>query len=172
MSVIANRYIQALLELPKSEEENKMLEKGLKDIAELFSSNEEFKKVLLDPRIDCNTKVEIIKEIFPQYTDTRFINFITLLIQEKRINFIKEIAEQYEKTNQDMKKVLRIKIIVACTIDEEQIKTIVEKYKKMYKVDTIKYEIEIDENLLGGVKVMVGNKIYDGSVATQLKQMF
>ena len=41
----------------------------------------------------------------------------------------------------------------------------------MYNASKIKYEIKIDEELLGGVKVVVGNKIYDGSLRTQLKKM-
>ncbi len=172
MSVIANRYIQALLELPKSEEENKMLEKGLKDVAELFSSNEEFRRVVNDPRITNDIKIEIVKEILPQYKNAVFMNFISLIIKEKRINFIEEIAEQYEQINKEINKELKIKIISAYKIDDEQIKKIVEKYKTMYKVKTINYELEVDESLLGGVKVIVGNKVYDGSVISQLKQMF
>ena len=172
MSVIANRYIQALLELPKSEEENKMLEKGLKDVAELFSSNEEFRRVVNDPRITNDIKIEIVKEILPQYKNAVFMNFISLIIKEKRINFIEEIAEQYEQINKEINKELKIKIISAYKIDDEQIKKIIEKYKTMYKVKTINYELEVDESLLGGVKVIVGNKVYDGSVISQLKQMF
>lgn len=172
MSVVANRYIQALLELPKSEEESKMLEKNLKELAELFTSNKELQRVLLDPRIENTSKMEIIKEIFPKNSQDFFIKFIDLIIKENRIKLIQEIAEQYEKASQEADKILSIKIISACEIDEKQIQTIVEKYKTMYNVKTINYEKIIDESLLGGVKVMVGNKIYDGSVQTQLKQMF
>ena len=173
MSVVANRYIQALFELPKSKEENKIIEKALKEIAELFNTNNELKKVLLDPRIASNLKVEIIKEIFPQYKNEKIImNLITLLIEEERINIVPEIAEEYEKINLNLDKVLNIKITTASKIDDEQTKKIVETFKKMYKVNTINYELEIDEELLGGVKVMVGNKVYDGSVSTQLKNMF
>ena len=173
MSVVANRYIQALFELPKSEEQNKTIEKALKEVAELFDSNNELKKVLLDPRIASNLKVEIIKEIFPQYKDNKIVmNFLTLLIEEERIDLISEIAEEYEKINLDLNKILNIKIITASKIDDGQVKKIVETFKNMYKVNTINYELEIDEELLGGVKVMVGNKVYDGSVSTQLKNMF
>ena len=84
----------------------------------------------------------------------------------------KEIAEQYEEESQKADKILNIKIISACEIDEKQIQTIVEKYKTMYNVKSINYEKIIDESLLGGVKVMVGNKIYDGSIQTQLNKMF
>lgn len=173
MSVIANRYIQALLELPKSKEENEMLEKGLQEIAELLSSNEELNKVLLDPRINSEQKMDIVKELIPDFaTNKMFMNFINLLIKEKRINYIQEIAEEYRKTNLATAKELEIKIIVADKIDESQVKAIEEKYKTMYQVETIKSEIEVDESILGGVKIVVGNKVYDGSVARQLNEMF
>ena len=173
MSVIANRYIQALLELPKSKDENEKIEEGLKEIASVYNSNEQLKKVLLDPRIVNEVKMEIVNEIFSQYMKVACLKkFVELLIKEKRINYIQEIAEIYEKVTSEAKKELNIKIIVSKPIDEEQTEAIVNKYKTMYKVETINYEIEIDESLLGGVKVMVGNKIYDGSVATQLEQMF
>ena len=49
---------------------------------------------------------------------------------------------------------------------------IIQKMKKVYKVDTVKYSIEIDKEILGGIKVLVGNTIYDASIKTQLNQMF
>ena len=172
MSIIANRYVQALLDLPKSEEENKILEEGLNEMSTLFNTNNEFKKTLLDPRLDNNLKIEIIKDIFQKYSNEVFINFVSLLIKEKRLNYIQEISDEYTQINQKLKKELNIKIIVANTIEQEQIDAIVQKFKNIYKVETINYEVHKDETLLGGVKVMVGNKVYDGSVATQLKQMF
>ena len=171
MSVIASRYIQALLELPKSKEEKELLEQGLQDIKELFCSNDEFRKVLVDPRIENSIKAEIIDEIFSEYKDSCFINFINLLVKENRINFIPEISDGYEQINKELKKELNIKIIVARPIDENQTQAIVDKYKSMYEVETINYEVEIDENILGGVKVIVGNKIYDGSIMSQLEKM-
>ena len=62
MSVIANRYIQALLSLPKTEQENENLEKSLKEISQLLNENQELKKVLQDPRVNSDTKIEIMKE--------------------------------------------------------------------------------------------------------------
>lgn len=172
MSVVANRYIQALLELPRNEEESKKLENNLKELAELYTSNQELQRVLLDPRVENKSKMDIIEEIFLKNSQDIFIRFIDLLIKENRIKLITEIAEQYEEESQKADKILNIKIISSCEIDEKQIQTIVEKYKTMYNVKAINYEKIIDESLLGGVKVMVGNKIYDGSVQTQLNKMF
>lgn len=172
MAVVVNRYVQALHELAKTEEENNKFEQGLKEIATLFSSNEEFKKMLLDPRIANSVKMEVIQELLPEYKQEVFINFLQLLIQEKRMNLIGEIAEVYANQNRSSKNELAIKIIVAQEIAEEQIQQITDKFKKMYAVKTIQYEIEKDEKLLGGIKVVVGNTVYDASIETQLKQIF
>lgn len=150
-----------------------MLEKRLKELAELFTINKEFRRVLLDPRIEDDLKMEIVQDIFSVNSKQDiFSDFVRLLIKENRINLIEEIASQYEEANQCADKILNIKIITACEIDENQIQSIVEKYKTIYKVKAINYEILIDEKLLGGIKVMVGNKIYDSSLQTQLNQMF
>ncbi len=170
--MVVNRYVEALYQSTKSEEEKNKFEQGLKEIATLFGSNEEFKKMLLDPRIVKEVKLEVIQEILPEYTEEIFKNFLTLLIQEKRIDLLEEIAEEFASKNRADKNELKIKIIVAHAIGEEQIAQIVEKYKAMYAVKTIQYEVEIDETLLGGVKVVIGNTIYDASVQTQLQQIF
>ena len=33
------------------------------------------------------------------------------------------------------------------------------------------FSLEIDKEILGGIKVVIGNKIYDGSLKTQLRRM-
>lgn len=170
--MVVNRYVDALYHLAKSEEEKNKFEQGLKEIATLFGSHEEFKKMLLDPRIADTLKMEVIKEVLPEYKEEVFMNFLELLIQEKRIDLLEEVAEEFSNRNRASKNELVIKIIAACPMGEEQIKQITEKYKKMYEVKTVHYELEIDEKLLGGVKVVVGNTIYDGSIETKLKQMF
>jgi len=155
-----------------SDDEKDKFEQGLKEVAIVFNSNDEFRKLLYDPRIDNEIKIEVIKEVFSEYAQGVFVNFLKLLIQEKRINLVNEIAEEYANKNRFSKNELAIKIIVAHQIQDEQITEIIEKYKKMYKVNSIKYEIVIDKEILGGIKVMVGNTVYDGSVKTKLKQMF
>ena len=41
----------------------------------------------------------------------------------------------------------------------------------MYNADKVKYTLEVDKEILGGIKVVIGNKIYDGSLKTQLRRM-
>ena len=79
---------------------------------------------------------------------------------------------EYEKMIRTSKKELFIKIIVSSEIDDNQIDKIIQKFKDIYKVSTVKYSIEINEEILGGIKVVVGNTVYDASIKRQLDQIF
>ena len=171
MAIVEKRYAQALFNTAKNKEENTFFNNALTDISKLFSSNLQFKKILLDPRITSSIKLNILKEIFPEYDNKMLVSFIGLLLDKNRINIIDGVADEYNKLTALVNNELSIKIISASTLNESEINGIADKYKKIYNAGKINYELKIDEELLGGVKVIVGNKIYDGSLKTQLKNM-
>ena len=170
MSAIERRYAQALMDALKTNDEKTKVGLELKDVADLFNNNIQFKKVLLDPRVASNTKVGVVREIFSQ-TNPMFISFLGLLIDKNRITYLDGISKEYSKLTQIMNNELFIKIISASSLDEAEINGISDKYKKVYNASTVKYDLSIDESLIGGVKVVVGNKVYDGSLKTQLRNM-
>ena len=66
---------------------------------------------------------------------------------------------------------IKLKIISATGLTEDEINGITDKYKKVYNAANVSYEQFIDESVIGGVKVVIGNKVYDGTVKTQLNNM-
>ena len=170
MSATERRYAQALMDALKTNDEKTKVGLELNDVADLFNNNIQFKKVLLDPRVASNTKVGVVREIFSQ-TNPMFISFLGLLIDKNRITYLDGISKEYSKLTQIMNNELFIKIISASSLDEAEINGISDKYKKVYNASTVKYDLSIDESLIGGVKVVVGNKVYDGSLKTQLRNM-
>ena len=163
----------ALFTSSKDDNESIMFQKGLKDIANIYSTNKEFKNLLLNPCITNTEKIDIIKEIFSEYCkNSTFSNFLFELLNKKRINIIENISDEYLKMFNSKNKELDIKIIVASELNKDQINDIVKKYKEIYKANTVNYTIELDKKIIGGVKVIIGNTIYDNTIYTWLKQIF
>ena len=171
MAIVEKRYAQALINSSKSAQDNLAFEEGLGAVANLFNSNMQFKKILLDPRIENDIKLNIIKEIFPEHKNQVFLSFMTLLLDKNRINIVDGIYDEYSKINSMLNNELNMKIVAAKELDESEIGNITEKYKKMYSADKVKFTFDVDKELLGGVKVIIGNKVYDGSLKTQLRRM-
>ena len=139
MAIVEKRYAQALRNCSKSDNDNKVFEQGLNSVAGLFKSNMQFKKILLDPRIGNDVKLNIVKEIFPEHQNDIFISFMDLLLDKNRINLIDGISDEYSKLNSLLNNELTMKIVAAKELDETEINALVDKYKIMYSADKVKY---------------------------------
>lgn len=171
MAVIGKRYAKALIDAAQTSEKRNLLNEYLSEFTGIFSGNEEFRKIILDPRIDSNMKFGVVQELFQGKEDKLFLSFIRLLIDKKRISWVEEIFHEYESMNREKNNELFIKIVSAVPLNDGEINGITDKYKRIYNVGSVKCATEVDSALLGGVKVIVGNKVYDGSVKTKLENM-
>ena len=64
-----------------------------------------------------------------------------------------------------------MKIVTALQLKDEEVSKLTEKYKAMYNADNVKVTIEEDKKLIGGIKVIIGNTVYDGSLQRRVKDM-
>ena len=166
MANVVNNYVEALYYSTNNSLDRTQIEKDLQKFVKISNDNSNFKKILKDPRIEDGVKFEIIDEIVGKENNL-LSNFLKLLVKEKRVNLIERMLLEYEKMMRNSKKELFIKIIVSSEIDDNQIDKIIQKFKDIYKVSTVKYSIEINEEILGGIKVVVGNTVYDASIKRQ-----
>lgn len=171
MANVVNNYVEALYYSTNNSLDRTQIEKDLQKFVKISNDNSNLKKILKDPRIEEDVKFEIIDEIVGKENNL-LSNFLKLLVKEKRVNLIERMLLEYEKMMRNSKNELFIKIIVSSEIDDNQIDKIIQKFKDIYKVSTVKYSIEINEEILGGIKVVVGNTVYDASIKRQLDQIF
>lgn len=165
MAKVSNRYVDALIALEDYEKYLKLL----KDFTNLYLSTEDLRVTLNHPYIDNKEKYEVVSKVID---DKTFMKFVNLLIKENRISLIEDIYHKYEKKYNDIIKKEKIEIISCSKLDKEEMDKIAEKYKKISGAKEISYVNKIDENIIGGIKVIAGSKIYDASVATKLKNLF
>lgn len=216
-----DRLFGALFAASENFEESLTFQNSLKAISDLFSSNEEFKNMLLNPSITDNEKMDVIKEILPEYfSNETLVKTLKELVRNNKMSEIEAISDEYARLNNSLKekvdlvkeefpeygnnstftnfltellrkdkieqiesmsnvslnsssnKELKIKIIVASELSDDQLKGIINKFKVMYNAETVQYTIELDKSIIGGIKVCVGNTIYDNTIDTRLKQIF
>ena len=170
MSAIERRYAVALMDALKVKDEQLKADKDLAEIAYMFNNNLQFKKILLDPRLEPRLKSDVVKEIFVD-DNPMLVSFISLLIDKNRIKYIDGISKEYSELARNKNNEIKLKIISATGLTDDEINGITDKYKKVYNAANVSYEQFIDESVIGGVKVMIGNKVYDGTVKTQLNNM-
>ena len=93
-----------------------------------------------------------------------------LLIENKRIVVLSQISQLFEQLRAQHEGVLEAKIVSAFAMENRQLKKLVEDLEQKFK-RKIEAQVSIDPELIGGVKVEVGDEILDASVRGKLEAM-
>jgi len=171
MPQVEKRYAEALMGLTTENSAREQAKLNLEIVSTLYKDNLQFKKIIMDPRIDNKVKVDIINEILGDKNDNRMTSFYSLLMDKKRISLIEGIFKEYSKLCFEKNNEISMKIVTAMPLKDEEVSKLTEKYKAMYNADNVKVTIEEDKNLIGGIKVIIGNTVYDGSLQRRVKDM-
>lgn len=165
----ASRYAKALLEL--AIEHNK-LDQVSADMQTLSAANRETKEFQLfldSPVINAEKKNSIFRELFGQF-DKVTIMFMELITKNGREAILPEIAASYEAQLKAHQGIVPVTLVSAKALDQATKKTILDKVQASVN-GKIELEEQIDESLLGGFIVRMGDNRIDASVANQLKNL-
>ena len=165
MANLSKRYAEALYTKAQNKEK---YQKYLEEFTSIYNDTV-LKVSLKNPRIKKEEKIDILKEVTPK--DKTFNNFINLLLDKNRLDLLEEITNNYKDMLDKQNKKITIKIITPYEITKKEAKDIADKFKKQENAKEVCYKLEIDETLIGGIKVILNGKVYDGSVKTKLKNL-
>lgn len=108
-------------------------------------------------------------ELFSDFTSSskHIENLIKLLIRRKKLSLIPDIALSFQQIFFDHKNVIQIKVVSAKKLDGDQKRKILESLEKKYS-SKILLHCSIDESLIGGAIIYVGDEVIDSSMKGML----
>lgn len=137
----------------------------------MYSSEPGFKDFLLNPQNEAALKRNVVYNSYNGRVRPEIINFISLLLDKGRIKYLPGIYEKFVGLADEKRSILTINIISATPLDNEQTAVIAAKYKKLYNAASVKTQVKYDPSLIGGIRVIVGDKMTDASVKGRLKEL-
>ena len=97
-------------------------------------------------------------------------NFLKLIIKNNRINKFNLIAKEFNKLCNDYLNIKEGIIYSTEALSKEQIKRVEDKLSEVINTK-VELTNQIDEKLIGGIKVIVDEKIFDGSIKNKLEKL-
>ncbi|HEX2938137.1 MAG TPA: F0F1 ATP synthase subunit delta [Ruminiclostridium sp.] len=171
MSTVANRYAKALLDLAVSDGAVDGYQGELSAVSQIYEAESALNTFLLSPQKDLTTKKNVLTNIFNGTVRKNVLNLLLVLADKGRIELLPDINLVFTKMADEYRNILNITITSALPLNKEQTDIIGEKFRSLYHVSSVKITVETDESLVGGVKVAVGDKLYDGTVRGKLSKM-
>ncbi|GIW21510.1 MAG: ATP synthase subunit delta [Candidatus Sericytochromatia bacterium] len=171
-TVVSSRYTEALFNIAKEKNFVTKIQSDLKLISDTFLDNADLNKFFFNPIVSIDDKKEIIEKLFKNNIDSVTFSFINLLLDKKREGNIFEIKEIFDKMVNNLFSKVIAEVYTAIDIDNN--KEIINQLKNKlssYLDKEVEIKTFVDENILGGVLVKIGDRIIDGTIRTQLENI-
>lgn len=166
---VARPYADAVYKLAVANNSLSQWSKMLQLAAEI-AEDEQVKLLIGNPVVSAKQLGDIFLEIGRSKFNAEARNLMMLLIENKRIVVLSQISQLFEQLRAQHEGVLEAKIVSAFAMENRQLKKLVEDLEQKFK-RKIEAQVSIDPELIGGIKVEVGDEILDASVRGKLEAM-
>jgi F-type H+-transporting ATPase subunit delta len=113
---------------------------------------------------------ELLLDICGKKLNKEGRTFILLLVEGKRVEVLPEVSELFEQLKTQQEGVQEAKIASAFAMTDEQLKDLVTGLESKFKCK-IEARVDVNPELIGGVKVEIGDEVFDASVRGKLEAM-
>ncbi|MCR5786814.1 MAG: ATP synthase F1 subunit delta [Acholeplasmatales bacterium] len=168
--MIANEYAKAIFELAQANSEEELVNDNFNLFVKLLNDNPDFLKVLTYPRITLADKKDAIKNTLIDF-EPIFIDFLFVLLDNNRMDMIKEIAFEYEQLILADNGAVKVDVYSASLLTKKEILSVEETLKKAIGQKRIIIYNYVDESLIGGIKAVYNGRSLDLSLNNQLSHL-
>jgi F-type H+-transporting ATPase subunit delta len=166
---IARPYAEALFRAAK---ESGNLAKWSGQVALLaeVAANPDARSAIGDPNVAASQLVDLFRSACGTAVDAELANFIQLLSNNDRLALLPEIGTLYESYKQAEEGTKQAEIVSAFPIDASQVNALLPQLETVFK-SKLETSVSVDPELIGGIKVIVGDQMLDASVRGKLDAM-
>lgn len=168
-ATIARPYAEAAFRLAK-EQGRLAAWSDMLAFAGAVAADERMRARIADPNLAPAQLEALFVGLCGERLDRNGQNFIHILVENHRLFLLPEIAQLFERLRADAEGVLDARIVSAFPLSDAQVRGLVSRLEDKYqrKVNAV---VEVDDSLIGGVTLYVGDQVLDNSVRAQLQSM-
>lgn len=163
------RYAKALFALAKEQNVLQQVDADMRLIDNTIEGSKELEVVLKSPVIKDDQKLSSLKAIFKD-VQKMTTNLFDLLIQNRRVELLPGVSKAFIQMVDDMNKVTTAKVTTAVPLTPEMEAKIRNKVKEITG-DEASLVQHVDESIIGGFILRIGDLQYDASISGRLNNL-
>lgn len=167
--LVVKRYAEAFMDFAKEGIGLKRAAQDFKALKILIQENKGFQEILESLDVSDFEKCDFIDKVLDDNFPKEFRQFLKLLLEKKRINKIIDIADYIRVAYAHLgetEAILRTSFPLDLSLVQDIKSKLEHKFKRRFR-----FYIDLDGSLLGGVQVIIGNTIIDGTVRKRLGEL-
>lgn len=169
-SAVAMRYAEALYELASEQNRTDAVLSDLAELKQSFQSNAAGWTRLMHPRTAPAEKDQLLKEQFLGGRDPLVANLARLLVSRRRENVLQDFFRCYLDVHDERSGNLRVLVESATELSAAAQEDLRGRLASATG-KTVTLECRVLPELLGGLRLLIGSRLVDGSLKRRLEQI-
>ena len=164
---VARRYARALYEEAARLDAVDPIDEDVSLLRETLDASDELDRFFRSPVISVSKKIGVVQSLFDERTHELTTTFLVLLIRKDRENLVSSVVDEYQALRDEQRGIVEATVRTAHVLDETETAALEEALEQTTG-KRIRLNIEQDVDLIGGVVVRIGDRVFDGSVRNKL----
>ncbi len=165
----AIRYAKAILDLAVENKATDAVENDMRSIVSTISESKDLRDMLASPVISGQVKKEILGKVF-KGSHAISEGLINMMVDNKRISILNEVALKYIILNEQLKGKDVAYVTTAVPMTAALEKKVLKQVTSLTG-NEVTIENKVDESIIGGFVLRVGDLQYDASIANKLNNL-
>jgi F-type H+-transporting ATPase subunit delta len=166
---VAKVYAEAMLRAAEAGNQGDELYEELETLVnDVFPADPRLEAFLSSGAISKHAKAEVIRSAFAGRASDLFVNALLVLNDHERLDLLRPIGVAYRQLRDQRAGRIRVLVRSAIPLPDDQRQRLLQQLRDTFHKEPL-LQTQVDENLLGGMVVRVGDWLYDQSVRTQLE---
>ena len=169
ISTVARPYSTGIFSLAK--ETKKLAEWS--EILHLMATvinNKDMLAFVSDPKIVDEEKEKLLIDLMGKGLSKEGINLVKLLIENKRLGIVATISKMFDELKDIDQGTIEADLVFASKPSKEEVDELIKSLEKKFK-KKIEANVKVDEDIIGGTIIHVGDTVIDSSVKGQLSSL-
>ena len=167
LATIARPYAEALFQVVKADAAQAA--QWLDGLA-VVAADEGLQQYVHDPKVSHEQVLALITHVGPKNLPAVAVNFLNTLVDNGRLSALPEIAKQFHALVNAMGGVRKAIVYSAFPIEPAALANLTPVIEKRFG-GKLQVQVALEPELIGGVRVVVGDEVLDTSVKARLEQM-
>ncbi len=170
LSTIARPYAEALFEAVRDDARGLEYWSGVMSMLAQVSGQDDVLAAMGDPRLSDAQRTELLIGLMPQELPEQAANLVALMVENDRVAALPQVATQFELLRNQVEGTALAEITSAFPLDDAQVAGLLQGLERKFGLK-LKPRVTVDPELIGGVRVAVGDHVLDTSVQARLASL-
>ncbi|MBV9440875.1 MAG: ATP synthase F1 subunit delta [Candidatus Eremiobacteraeota bacterium] len=163
---LARRYATAIFQLATEAGRLPAVQRDLHAFIDALAADDTVRRFFRSPVVDRGEKGKVISDAFGRL-DPIALHSVLLLIRKRRESLVEEIVAQLDELERASRGAERLQVASARPLSRQELDGIVDRLSRAYRT---RFDVQqiVDPSLIAGVRITMGDKRADGTIAGRL----